>query len=151
MFDMLWHLRGSVPLRHATPGEAMYRLGTLLKSQRKQITARSSDQLHFDGHRGPDFFGNCRALANYERGHFWVEGGRVRYDLRSLHGFLFCTTAASLVALVVALFGAPRQGLIFGSIVWGWLYGMNVLIAAARVPLLFRHIVGGRQAAPPTY
>jgi len=34
--------------------------------------------------------------------------------------------------------------LIVGSIAWGWLYGMNVLIAAARVPLLIRHIVDGQ-------
>lgn len=129
----------------------MYRLGTLLKNQRKQITARAPDQLRYDGQRGLDFFGNWRALASYERGQFWVEDGRMRYDLRSLHGFLFCTTAASLIALVVALLGAPRQGLTFGAIAWGWLYGMNVLIAAVRVPLLIRQAVNGQQIAPPPY
>jgi hypothetical protein len=142
MYDVLWHMRGSVALREVRAGDAIFRLSTLLRQQRKAVTTRSPVELAFDNSRAEiDFWRNWRALVMFERGRFWIDGDRVRYDLRSLHGFLFCLLAAGLAGAIVALFSAPLRGLVVAIVLMGWLYGMNLLIALTWVPALIRRTV----------
>ena len=142
VYDALWHLRGSVALDQVRAGDAMFRLSNLLRHQHKAVTARSPVELAFDNSRGEiDFWRNWRAFVMYERGRFWVDGDRVRYDLRSLHLFLFCLFAACLAGTIVAILGDALHGLMAAAFLMGCLYGLNVLIALLRVPMLIGRTV----------
>lgn len=137
ILDFIWHLRSSVDLDDATTGEvALARLERLLAKQFNQVTERSNDDLEFNAPLWRGAFGsNWLALLIYDRGRFWLEqgpaGSRVRYDLRSLHGMVICLFAS------VSL-GVFSGGLKFAIFAFSWLYGMNILLALARVPSLIR-------------
>ncbi len=139
MFDFIWHLRGSVRLEGVATDVVLDRVAGLLEKQRKPVIERGTDYLVFDHPLWSGYFGpNWLAMVIYDRGIFWIEqapdGSRLRYDLRSLHGFLFCLFAA-LAAFFFGLLGDElMHGLKFGALAFGWLYGMNILLALARVP-----------------
>jgi len=121
----------------------MFRLSMMLRKQRKAVITRNPTELVFDSSRREvDFWRNWRALAWHERGRFWIDNGRLRYDLRSLHGFLFCLGAACFAGVLVAILGAPLQGLAIATALMGWFYGVNLLVALIRVPALIRRTVG---------
>jgi hypothetical protein len=81
---------------------AIQRVERLLVKQRKSVTQRGPNYLVFQDPLWRDPFGpNWLAMVIYDLGRFWVEGGRVHYELRSLHGMIFCL----LAALMAFLFG----------------------------------------------
>ena len=139
MLDFIWHLRGSVALDGLNTNEAAIdKVARLLEKQRKPVTGRGPDFVVFDDPLWRDPFGpNWLALAMYDRGKFWIEQGvtgrSMRYELRSLHGMVFCLFAA----LIFFFFGMAAEGflgaLTFGALAFGWLYGMNALSALGRV------------------
>jgi len=147
MLDFIWHLRGSVPVDGMGPDETtLDRLERLLERQRKDVSKRGANYLAFENPFWSDMFGpNWLAMGIYDAGRLWIEqgpGGRtLRYDLRSLHGMLFCLFAA----LVFFLFGLASGGVLgsleLASFAFAWLYGMNVLLALGRVPSEIRKTV----------
>lgn len=143
--DFVWHLRGSVVLGPATTNEAaLRRVGWLLDKQRKPVTERGLDHLAFDdplwrNPSGP----NWLAMAIYDRGRFWIEGGRLHYGLRSLHGMVFCLLGAAMFFVFGVAGGDLADGLKFAALAFGWLYGANVLLALGRVPGSIRKAING--------
>jgi hypothetical protein len=147
MFDRLWHLRGSVALDGAAANDAVLdRVAALLDRQRKGVEDRGADYLTFDDPLWSDPLGpNWLAMVIYDRGRFWIEQGldgrRLRYDLRSLHGLVFCLFGA----MMFFFFGLAADGLLGGIKyavgVFAWIYGMNVVLALARVPNAIRKAV----------
>jgi hypothetical protein len=116
MLDFIWHLRGSLALESIGSIEAVLdRVERLLDKQRKPVTERGADYLAFDDPLWSDLFGpNWLALVIYDRGRFWIEHGlggrRLRYDLRSLHGMVFCLFAAFTAFFFGLADGASLEG-----------------------------------------
>jgi hypothetical protein len=147
MLDAFWHLRGSVRLAAASSDEAVLdEIEALLNEQDKTLSDRELGSLAFDDPLWTSFGGrNWQAMVIYDRGRFWLEHGlqgrRLRYELRSLHGMVFCLFAA----LVGFIFGVAGEGLskgvTLGMIAFAWLYGMNVLLAYMRVSGAIHHAV----------
>jgi hypothetical protein len=140
MLIFLWHLRGSVPLESENSNTVtLDRIEQLLAKQWKSVSERGSDYLVFDDPLWRNPFGpNWLAMVIYDRGRFWIEqeprGRRLRYDLRSLHGMIFCLFAAfTAFFLGMANDGLPG-GLHYAVGAFAWLYGMNILLALLRVP-----------------
>lgn len=144
MLDYLWHLRGSVPLSGAATNQAVLdRLEGLLEQQRKPIVGLDANHLTFDAPLWENIFGpSWQAMVIYDRGRFSIDqgiAGRVlRYDLRSLHAFVFCLFGATMFFAFGLAGGGLTDGLKLAALAFGWLYGMNVLTALARVPRLVR-------------
>ena len=144
MLDFLWHLRRSIPLEGTVTNEAaLERVERLLERQRKPITGRDATHVVFDAPLWRDISRNWQAMTIYDHGRFWIEqglGGRsLRYDLRSLHGFLYCLFAALAAFLFLCANGAPLLlGLKVAPLAFAWLYGANLLLAIMRVPRLVR-------------
>ena len=147
MLDFIWHLRGFVALDGLATNEvALDAVVRLLKKQRKPITGRGSDFVIFDDPLWRDPFGpNWLAMVMYDRGTFRIEQGlngrRLRYELRSLHGMVFCLFGALMGFLVGIAAGGFLGGLKFAAVAFGWLYGMNVLLALWRIPRSIRKAV----------
>ncbi|HEU0310494.1 MAG TPA: hypothetical protein VFR36_04665 [Sphingomicrobium sp.] len=147
MFEFLWHLRGSTPLEGtATNAEVLDGLERMLGRQRKPIAERNTNIVTFDAPLWEDLLGgNWRAMVIYDYGRFWIDhdlSGRIlRYDLRSLHGFVFCLFAAAMFFAFGSADGAIIDGFKFAALAFGWLYGMNLLLALIRVPPLIRKAV----------
>lgn len=147
MFDLIWHLRGSVALDRMGSNEvALDRVESWLEEQRKGEIERSSDFIAFDDPLWSNIFGpNWLALVIYDRGRFWIEQGldgrTLHYDLRSLRGMVWCL----FLALMAFLAGLPHDGLTGGAklaaVVFAWLYGMNIVLALVRVPWAIRKAV----------
>lgn len=140
ILDFIWHLRGSVSLNgRATDEVALRRVERLLRKQRKPVTEQGSDCIAFEAPLWRDLFGpNWLAMVIYNRGRFWIErdaeGRRLRYELCSLHGLVFCLSVALLVFVIDLAIGDIAGGLKHACFVVGWLYGMNILLALGRVP-----------------
>lgn len=147
MLDFIWHLRGSVALEGIGSNEvALDRVESFLEKQRKPVTERGADYLAFDDPLWSDPFGpNWLALVIYDRGRFWIEQGvggrRLRYDLRSLHGMVFCLFAAFTAFFFGLADDGLSGGLKFAAGAFAWLYGMNVLLALGRVHRAIREAV----------
>ena len=145
--DSLWHLRGSELASGAQSDEEIIeRIGQLLEGQRKPVSFQGSDWIEFDSPLWEDLFGgNWLTLVIFDRGRIWVERGldgrRLRYELRSLHGFIFCLAGAAMFFAVGAADGDVGQGLKFAGLAFGWLYGGNIALALMRVPHLFGRVV----------
>ena len=150
LFDFIWHLRGSARLDSMTSdAAALDGVERLLDDQGKPGWFRNQDDVTFDDPLWSNPFGpNWHAMVIYDRGRFWIErgfDGRIlRYELRSLHGFVFCLFAA----LMAFWFGAAdgggtSEGIKFAAIAFGWLYGMNILLALLRVPPKIRRAARG--------
>ena len=140
MWDFIWHLRGSAALSaDISENEVLDRIERMLDLQQKPIALRSQSELSFDAPLWENLIGpNWLAMVIYDRGSFRIvntpEGRRLRYDLRSIHGFMFCLAAAAVFAgfgfLNDGLNGAAR----YSVFAFGWLYGMNMLLAWVRIP-----------------
>ena len=151
MLDFAWHLRGSVNLKDADANDVVLdRLEQLLTKQGKGDRQRGIDRLAFNDPLWGNFFGpNWLAMVIYDRGQFWIEyginGRSLRYDLRSLHGMVFCLFAA-LVAFFFGLAGGGLWGgLTLAAGAFVWLYGMNILLAVFRVPSAIHRAVAARR------
>jgi hypothetical protein len=147
MWSLLWHLRGSFAIDATiSTAAALDRIEGLLKRQRKPVTKRGADSIIFDAPLWSDFFGpNWLAMVIYDQGRIWVDQESpvrsVHYDLRSLHGFVFCLVAAAMPFVFGTVFGNPLFGLKIALFALVWLYGMNVLLALLRVLRLIRRAV----------
>lgn len=147
MLDLLWHLRGSVALDSVgSNAAALDRVEQLLERQRKSVSERGSDYLIFDDPLWSNPFGpNWLAMVIYDRGRFWIEQGlherRLRYDVRSLHGMVFCLFAAFTAFFFGLADDGLSGGLKFAAGAFAWLYGMNILLALVRVPSAIRKAV----------
>lgn len=150
MLDVLWHLRGRVILDNTQPKEVVLgRLDHLLMKQQKTVFDRGPDYVAFnDPLWSNPSRPNWLAMTIYDRGRFWIElcpkGETVRYDLRSLHGIIFCLFGAAIFFLFGPAGGGAKHGIGFAAFAFGWLYGMNLLLALARVPRLIRRTLSGR-------
>jgi hypothetical protein len=84
-------------------------------------------------------------MVIYNRGRFWIErdadGRWLRYELCSLHVMVFCQSAAVVAFLMNLANGDPLGGLRSACLAFGWLYGMNILLALGRVPSSIRRAV----------
>lgn len=144
MMDILWHLRGTVALKGADDDErTLDSLEHMLGKQRKTVIERSRDGIAFDDPLWRNPFGpNWLAMVIYDQGQFHIEhgpdGSKLRYDLRSLHGMVFCLCGAVMFFTVGCVSEGFSRGLALGGLAFGWLYGMNILLALVRVPLLIR-------------
>ena len=149
MLDFVWHLRGSVRLDGIGPNDAVLdRVEGLLDRQRKGVRERGADHLAFDDPLWSDPFGpNWLAMVIYDRGRFWIEQGldgrRLRYDLRSLHGMIFCLFAAFAAFFFGLADGGLSGALKFAAGAFAWLYGMNIILGLGRVPSAIRKAVRG--------
>jgi hypothetical protein len=147
MMDFIWHLRGSVPLNPIGSNEAaLDSVERLLERQRNDVGERRTDYLAFDDPLWSDLVGpNWLAMVIYDRGRFWIEqgfGGRsLRYDLRSLHAMVFCLFGALMFFLFGLASGGLLGGLKYAVGAFAWIYGMNILLALARVPFAIRRAV----------
>ena len=147
MWDSIWHLRGSTPLTSgASDDEVMHRLETLLQYQRKPVTSRNGSELVFDDPLFRDLLSpNWLAMVIYDHGHFWIEHGLkgriLRYDLRSLHGFVFCLFGAAMSFAFGFAGGGLPEALRTAAFAFGWLYGTNLLLAWTRIPRKIRKAV----------
>jgi len=147
MFDFIWHLRGSVALDGVGSNEAaLDGVERFLEKQRKGVSERGPDFLEFDDPLWSAPFGpSWLAMVIYDRGRFWIEQGlggrRLRYDLRSLHGMVFCLFGALVFFFFGLATGGLAGGLEYAAGVFAWLYGMNVLLAVTRVPKAIRKAV----------
>ena len=146
MLDFLWHLRGAVPLDGEASNEVtLDRVQDLLERQRKPVALRDANQITFESPLWEDLISSGHyALVIYERGRIWIDQGfsgrTLRYELRSLHTFVFCLLAAAMFFV----FGSLEDGLIGGlklaALAFGWVYGMNLLLALVRVPSKIRKV-----------
>lgn len=149
MLDFIWHLRGSIRLDGAGSDAAVLdRVEQLLARQRKGVSERSSEHLAFDDPLWRDPFGpNWLAMVIYDRGRFWIgqsfHGRELHYDLRSLHGMVFCLFAALFFSFFGFVGNGLSGGIKFAAIAFAWLYGMNLLLALVRVPSAVRKAVVG--------
>ena len=148
MVDFIWHLRGSVPLDGVGSNDEVVldHIERLLEKQRKRDRERGQNSVAFEDPLWSDLFGpNWLAMVIYDRGRFWIERGldgrKLRYDLRSLHGLVFCLFAALMFFFFGVAGGGLLSGLKWAAVVFAWLYGMNVLLALLRVPWAIRKTV----------
>src|SRR5690348_17107588 len=130
MLSLLWHLRGSVPLAGAgSDAELLDRLEALLDAQQKPVSERGAHHLAFDD----PLWGNMRfssderwlAFVAYDQGRFRIErgldGARLQYDLRSLHGLIFCLLVAAVAFALGCLDGDVSRGVTFAAAAFAWL------------------------------
>ena len=115
----------------------------LLEQQKKPVALREASQLTFDAPLWEDVLSSGHyAMVIYDQGRFWIDQGlsgrTIRYDLRSLHAFVFCMLGAAMFFVFGALAGGLLGGLKFAALAFGWVYGMNLLLALARVPWKIR-------------
>lgn len=145
MIDLIWHMRGSVPLA-GSESSALDRIESLLSAQYKNKRERGDDHVTFEDPLWQNMFSpNWLGMVLYDRGRFWIEsslsGRMLRYDLRSLHGLVFCLFGAVMFFGFGMLDGGLSSGLKYAAFAFGWLYGMNILLAYLRVPRAIRNAV----------
>jgi hypothetical protein len=147
MLDFMWHLRGSVCLNNIDSDAAVLdRVEGLLSKQGKPVIERGAEHLTFNDPLWRNPLGpNWLALVFYDRGRFWIardpHGRELRYDLRSLHGMIFCLFAAVTAFLFGVFGGGLSQGLKYAGVAFAWLYGVNILLAFFRVPSVIHESV----------
>ncbi len=149
MAKFLWHLRGSVVLDGGPSNEAaLRRVKRLLKQQQKPVSEEGADFVAFYQPLWRDWGGpNWVALVLFDRGRFWIEYGVnrrwLRYDLRSLHSVILSAFVAVVVFIAGFADGGPMRGMQWSVGAFAWLYGVNLLLAAIRVPLAVRRALRG--------
>ena len=150
MWDFLWHMRGSAHLRgEQSNQEVLDGIEALLKRQRKPLSKRSSNEVIFNSPLWQSYLGpNWLAMVVYDHGRIGIDqhtNDRVlRYDLRSLHGFVFCLLGAVMFFAFGVAVGGLIKGISYAAFAFGWLYGMNMVLAWARIPRMIRNAVENR-------
>jgi hypothetical protein len=148
MLKLLWHVRGSVRLDDATPdNDVLDRIEQMLEKQRKPTIERGLNSIIFEEPLWSNFWGpNWRATVIFDQGRLWIDRQfgerRLRYDFRSLHALVFCAVGAAMFFAVGSMDGNFVRGLTFAALAFGWIYGMNLALAIARVPFLIRRTIG---------
>jgi hypothetical protein len=142
-------MRGSTPLQtSATDDEVLGRVILLLRTQKKPVVHSQSDEVVFeDSLFRISFDPNWHSMAIYDQGKFWIEserhGRHLKYDLRSRQCFHFCLFGAVMFFLFGLAFEGVTGGLKYALFAFGWVYGMNLVIAWARIPKAIRNAVQG--------
>lgn len=140
MLDFIWHLRGSITLSGIASNDVIFdHLENMLDKQGKYDRKRGPEYLDFKDPIWTNFFGpNWLVMVIYDHGHFWIEQNlserRLHYDLRSLHGMIFCLLVAFFVFFLGFFAEKISEGAKLATIAFGWLYGINILLAFSRVP-----------------
>jgi hypothetical protein len=106
---------------------------------------RDANQVTFDAPLWEDLLSSGHyAMVIYDRGRFWIDqelsGRTLRYELRSLHVLVFCLFGAVMFFAFGSLDGDFFGGLKLAALVFCWIYGMNLLLALARVPRKIRKV-----------
>jgi hypothetical protein len=147
VIENIWHLRGSTQLPPEASDEVIIeRLETFLAKQHKPITEQGETSIEFSSPLWEHSLApNWLALVIYDEGRFWIEKGlegrRLRYDLRSLHGLVFCLAGACMFFAFVSIAEGIAAGARIALLVLAWLYGANMVLAWARIPLAVRKAV----------
>jgi hypothetical protein len=150
MWQLLWHLRGSKLLpASASDSAVLDRLELMLIGQRKTITYKNEKGLAFDdshlkaGPEGP----NWLAMVIYDRGNFHIEqhdkDRSLKYNLRSLHAFIFCLVAAAIFFCFGLIGGELTVATKYALLAFSWLYGGNLVLAWILVPRKIQRVVEG--------
>jgi len=146
-WDFIWHLRGSTPIDEiASAEDALQRAERLLQQQQKEIVHRTP---HTIGYTSALWFAVDDARLEmfiFDRGRFWIDrrvsGLHLNFDLSCLNGFLFCLLFSEVVFLfVLPTQGGIYSGLVYASLTFCWLYGMNMLLAWWRIPRMIQTAV----------
>ncbi|MCL6740674.1 hypothetical protein LZ518_05950 [Sphingomonas sp. RB56-2] len=146
MMDFLWHLRGAVPLDGRVSNEmALDRVENLLERQMKPVVVRDSNHVIFEAPLWEDLLSSGHhAMVIYDQGRIWIDQGlsgrTLKYELRSLHAFVFCLLGAVMFFVFGLLDGGLIGGLKLSALAFGWVYGMNLLLALVRVPSKIRTV-----------
>jgi hypothetical protein len=150
MIDNIWHLRGSVELPpDVTDAITIERIEEFLVKQAKPVRNDTNSSITFYSPlwENPLIANNGLVLAMYDQGNFRIEpapeGRHLRYDLRSLHGLMFCLAGALLFLVFVGFFRGFAAAVPVCLFVFGWLYGGNMLLAWVRIPSAIRNVVRG--------
>lgn len=147
VIENIWHLRGSTKLPPDASDDAIIgRLETFLAKQHKPIVEQGESSIGFSSPLWEDLLTpNWLALVIYDEGRFWIEKGLegrcLRYDLRSLHGLIFCLVGASMFFAFVSFFEGVAAGARVALLAFAWLYGANMVLAWVRIPLAIRRAV----------
>ena len=149
MIDTIWHLRGSTELPANTSDSVILeRLETFIAKQDKQLNGQTETSIRFNSPLWENWItNNWLALVIYDRGSFWIESGlegrTLKYDLRSLHGLIFCLLGALMFLAFVSSFEGFREGARTALLAFAWLYGGNMVLAWTRIPRAIRNAVSG--------
>lgn len=126
---------------------AIERIEAFLTEQHKPVCEQTNSSISFHSPLWEDWFtvNNWLTLVIYDRGNFWIEKDlddrSLQYDLRSLHGLVFCLAAALMFLIFATVFQGIAVGLCVSLFAFVWLYGGNMLLAWWRVPLAIRKMV----------
>jgi len=147
VIENIWHLRGRTKLPQDAPDAIIFeRLEAFLAKQHKPIVSQTNLSIAFNSPLWEDWLTpNWLALVIYDKGTFWIdvglEGRSLRYDLRSWHGFLFCLAGALMFFAFAGAFGGVAEGIEAALFCFAWLYGGNMALAWARIPLAIKRAV----------
>lgn len=131
-----------------TDAVVIERLETFLTKQHKPVCEQSNSSISFHSPLWEDWLKpNWLALVIYDHGNFWIdtglEGRVLRYDLRSWHSLIFCLAGALMFLVLVSSSEGIATGLRFSLLSLAWLYGGNMFLAWARIPLAIGKVVRG--------
>ena len=112
--DFIRHLRGSVIVDAMISCETVLDgVESWLVKQQKPITKSEANYVAFNDPLWRNLLGpNWLALVIYDRGQFWIEQGHagrlLHYEIRSLHGMVFCLCGAAMFFLFWTCERGPR-------------------------------------------
>ncbi|OGN50739.1 MAG: hypothetical protein A2352_00150 [Caulobacterales bacterium RIFOXYB1_FULL_67_16] len=147
VLDFLWRLRGSVALDPAVADPVVLgRIEQLLSRQGKDIARRGVGGLSFNGPLWSiGLLVQFRSMYIFDRGRFWIatdgKGRRLRYRLYSRQLMAVSIIGAGMFLVIGWATEGSVRGLGIGGLAFAWLYGINFLPAAVRVPLAVRGAV----------
>lgn len=148
MWNIGWHLRGSLALGAGlSDDEVLNCVGALVQRQHKRAELRQeAEALTFSAPLwGEPNASGWPAMAIYDKGRFWIDGSekgrRLYYDLSSFHAFLFCLAASALFFAIGSIDAGAATGARYALFAFGWLYGVNMLLAWTRIPRAIRKSV----------
>lgn len=143
----MWTHKGSVaiPARVASD-EVMLRLRAALEAERKRPFEARAGRIDFDDPIWRNFFVLPRpSLSFYDHGKFWIDASssdhRLRYELESLHAFLFCLAAGSAF-FALQSGGRAASAAAIGLAAFAFLYGANLLWTRGRLQRFLEKVTG---------
>ena len=154
MVAWLWHTRGSIELDDSmADAELLDRLKFALGCRLKPVVDRGPYWIEFAGPIGSTLGPTWDAITIYDRGRIWIErsgaGARLRYDLRSLHIFIFSLLCAGPVMAFGYLIGDIAGSAKLIPVGFAWFYGGNIATGLVRLPRFFRRAIDDRRVTSP--
>ncbi|MFT4253187.1 MAG: hypothetical protein QM608_11945 [Caulobacter sp.] len=148
MLDVLWTLRGSIPLNPtASYGGVLDRVATMLEQQKKPVRRADANAVTFNvplWRRERSW----KALTLYNEGRFSTEhglDGRVlRYRLSCLHLFVGCIVLAAGLTLIALQATPLDHDAAYGNVGFvAAVYALNMLVGWFRATRVIREAVRG--------